>query len=131
MTKSDKAREFAQMVITRTDKMLKALWKKLTPSQRVTLLYETKTEVSAIKEEYKADLYEKGTYSVANTSGAARHALGRKGLLDIEGTVSAPTTYAGFHTIRKPTELGYVLIEFVTGKKKSNSVHLLKRELSR
>ena len=92
------------------------IWEKLTPSQRVTLLVETHPYLK-YSDLYKygdealvhAGLKLRGRMSVEQSSGSARHALGRKGLLDVGQTVSMPTSAAGFHTPRKPTPLGRVV----------------------
>jgi len=89
------------------------IWKKLTPSQRVTLLEETHPNIR-YGDLYKygddalvrAGLKRRGHVTADQSSGSARHALGRKGLLEIGQTISMPTSAAGFHTPRKPTALG-------------------------
>ncbi|HSX23408.1 MAG TPA: hypothetical protein VLE97_11595 [Gaiellaceae bacterium] len=95
------------------------IWKKLTPSQRVTLLAETHPQLRygdlyrygdpALE---RAGLKQRGHVTAALSSGSARHALGRKGLLDVGQTVALPTSAAGFHTPRKPTALGQQVADY-------------------
>ena len=89
------------------------IWKKLTPSQRVTLLNELNLSYYGYGDAalLRAGLKKRGHLLAALTSGAARHALGRKGLLDVGQTIAAPTTAAGFHTPRKVTALGRTVAE--------------------
>jgi hypothetical protein len=89
------------------------IWKKLTPSQRVTLLEETHPHLRygdlyryGDEALVRAGLKLRGRVTAEHSSGSARHALGRKGLLDVGQTISMPTSAAGFHTPRKPTVLG-------------------------
>lgn len=94
------------------------IWKKLTPSQRVTLLEETHPQLrygdlhkygdAALE---RAGLKQRGHVTAAMSAGSARHALGRKGLLDVGQTIAMPTSAAGFHTPRKPTALGQLVAE--------------------
>lgn len=95
------------------------IWKKLTPSQRMTLLEETHPQLrygdmyrygdAALE---RAGLKQRGHVTAAQSSGSARHALGRKGLLDVGQTVALPTSAAGFHTPRKPTALGQQVADY-------------------
>lgn len=84
------------------------IWKKLTPSQRVTLLNEAGYSLYDYSDGglLLAGLKRSGDILPAQISGSARHALGRKGLLEIGQAVAAPTTATGFHTTRKVTPLG-------------------------
>jgi hypothetical protein len=93
------------------------IWKKLTPSQRATLLDEAGLSYLNYGDEalYRAGLKKQGHLIPAPVSGAARHALGRKGLLDVGGTIAAPTTAAGFHTPRRVTPLGRSAAEHGVG----------------
>ena len=89
------------------------IWKKLTPSQRVTLLKETHPQIlyrdlhtygdAALE---RAGLKRRGRMAAEQASGPARHALGRRGLLEIGQPTSMPTSAAGFHTPRRPTAIG-------------------------
>lgn len=94
------------------------IWKKLTPSQRVTLLEEAGVPYGYPKADYsdedqvRAGIRARGASRTEWSSGAARHALGRKGLLDIGQTVAAPTTFAGFHTPRTVTTLGREVADY-------------------
>ena len=84
------------------------IWKKLTASQRVTLLAEAGLAYYGYGDEtlLRAGLRKRGHRIPALVSGAARHALGRKGLLDVGQTVVAPKAAAGFHTPRTVTAIG-------------------------
>ena len=81
------------------------IWKELTPSQRATLLHEADLAYHGSDDAARlhAGLKKRGDLIPARSSGSARHALGRRGLLEIRQTVAAPTTAAGFHTPRKVT----------------------------
>lgn len=89
------------------------IWKKITASQRVTLLHEAGLAYYDYSDEalLRAGLRKRGHRIPALVSGAARHALGRKGLLDVGQTVAAPTTAAGFHTPRAVTAIGRSVAE--------------------
>lgn len=89
------------------------IWKKITASQRVTLLHEAGLAYYDYGDDalLRAGLRKRGHRIPALVSGAARHALGRKGLLDVGQTVAAPTTAAGFHTPRTVTALGRAVAE--------------------
>jgi hypothetical protein len=90
------------------------IWKKLTPSQRMTLLDDAGIRLGADYNNealIRAGLKQRGHITPAFSSGSARHALGRKGLLKIGQTIAAPTTAAGFHTPRKVTTLGRAVVE--------------------
>lgn len=94
------------------------IWKKLTPSQRVTLLEETHPHLQ-YRDLYKfgneallrAGLMRRGRSTAEHASGSARHALGRKGLLEIGQTIALPTSAAGFHTPRRATDLGRLVAD--------------------
>ncbi len=93
------------------------IWKKLTRSQRVTLLEEAGIKHDwpdfGPEDQVRAGIRRPGPdISRAEwSSGSARHALGRKGLLAIGQTVAAPMSAAGFHTPRTVTPLGRSVAE--------------------
>jgi hypothetical protein len=99
----------AQLEAELTEALAK-IWKQLTPSQRVTLLQElgpvSFDDHAAV---VRAGLQKHGHF--ASPSGSARHALGRRGLLEIGQTITAPTSAAGFYTPRKVTTLGRAVAE--------------------
>ncbi|HSX21412.1 MAG TPA: hypothetical protein VLE97_01405 [Gaiellaceae bacterium] len=90
------------------------IWKKLTPSQRVTLLREAGIETYDVPSEIAIAVgIQPRRHSVpAGPSGTARHALGRRGLLAIGQTIPMPTSAAGFHTPRELTPLGREVVAY-------------------
>lgn len=83
------------------------IWRRLTPSMRVTLLEEASLGTDGTEEhQIAAGIRHPGTWRREDSSGAARHALGRRGLLEVGQAVLAPGSGPGWHTPRTITELG-------------------------
>lgn len=110
------------------------IWKQLTPSQRVTLLQETGSAVFGDLYKYgddaleSAGLKQRGHVTAAMSSGSARHALGRRGLLDIGQTIPMPTSAAGFHTPRTVTPLGRAVAEHGLAILRGQTAHGAKKK---
>lgn len=83
------------------------IWGQLTASMRVTLLREAGLSTDGTEaRQIEAGIRRPGCIRHEDPSGAARHALGRRGLLEIGQTVPMPGSGPGFHTPRTLTELG-------------------------
>jgi hypothetical protein len=82
-------------------------WDGLSASMRVTLLNEAGVSLGSSEErQIAAGIREPGWLRCEDPSGAALHALGRRGLLVVGKTVLAPGSGPGWHTPRTVTDLG-------------------------
>ncbi len=90
------------------------LWRGLTPSMRVTLLAEAGLDIPegmGIEALRTAGLAKAGWDRPAFPTGAARHALARRGLLEVGETLLAVLSGPGWHTPRCVTDLGQAVAE--------------------
>ena len=89
------------------------IWSQLTASMRVTLLREAGLSTEGTEaRQIEAGIRRPGCIRHEDSSGAARHALGRRGLLVIGQTVPMPGSGPGFHTPRTITELGQAVAKY-------------------
>lgn len=110
------------------------IWKKLTPSQRMTLLDDAGVRVwdwdVPAEIAIAAGIQQRGHMTYANPSGTARHALSRRGLLSIGQTVPMPTSAAGFHTPRELTPLGREVVDYALGLLREAPPHHAAKKVS-
>lgn len=90
------------------------IWRSLSPSMRATLLGEAGLPIGSpsIDALIEAGLAKPGWDRPAFASGAARRALGRRGLLEIGQTVPMPGSGPGWHTPRTVTDIGRQVAEY-------------------